>query len=305
MARTDQGERQALLITTVTRTYKREHLLARAIQSVLDQGLSASENEIVVINDSGQPLSPAEWQSDERITIYTTHQTQLCFAGNLGVSVAKGRYVHYLDDDDVLLPGAYKALLEHAESSNAVMIYGAYEGMDDDSNTLFCMRPAVQGRLFAMLVADGRIPLGCALIKRDAYIEAGGFDPVMRPAEDAEFLQRLSLLGEFEYTDNVIARFRVGPQGATTCAWEQAASAGRLKREKAFWIPNSARKLASTIQSQETRGELVRYYGGSALRHIRAGSLLIACSRLLAGARLMSRGLFSREFWAALIGASE
>lgn len=295
-----------MIISTIIRTFKREQLLARAVGTVLDQKVDGAEIEITVVNDSGEPLGPADWQKDPRVRVFTTHRTKLCFAGNAGAALSRGDYLHFLDDDDMLLPGAYQALLDVAASTSAVWTYGAYELMNEEGKVISTVRPVVRGSFFALAVADARIPLGSALIRRDAYLQAGGIDPTLIPAEDADLLQRISLVGSVEMVDHLVARFRVDPQGATTTPWTMADEAGGRKRERVFAMPCCVRELRRSLAENDNepslRGRLARYYWGSALRHLRAGSPLTALSRFGVGVQFFLPGCWSPKFWRGLRG---
>ena len=59
-----------MLISTIIRTFRRERLLAQAVQSVLRQEVPNVENEVIVVNDGGDPLSSAGWQNDERVSVF-------------------------------------------------------------------------------------------------------------------------------------------------------------------------------------------------------------------------------------------
>jgi glycosyltransferase involved in cell wall biosynthesis len=80
-------------------TYNREHLLTEAIRSVLDQTIQ--DFEIIVVNDGGKvPTVPA----DPRIRILTKANGGPASARNGGIRAAQGRYVTFLDDDDLYTP---------------------------------------------------------------------------------------------------------------------------------------------------------------------------------------------------------
>jgi|GEM_PF-3653694 len=69
-----------MLISTVIRTYNREHLLARAVDSVLAQELGPEQHEVLVINDAGVPIHKADWQNDNRVKNlqYKQNQFSIC-----------------------------------------------------------------------------------------------------------------------------------------------------------------------------------------------------------------------------------
>lgn len=292
-----------MIISTVIRTFRREVLLERAVKSVLAQELPDAELQVTVVNDAGEPLGKADWQSDERVTVVTTHRTRLCVAGNTGAALSRGEYLHFLDDDDALLPGAYASLLKVARKSDADWIYGGYEGVDDDGHLLFTVMPSIYGEVFADLVADARIPLGCALIRRDAFFAVGGLDSSVIPAEDSDLLQLIALRGQLEACEALVARFRVSSEGTTT-QWSAARAASQRKREKVFLLPECLPAIRRTARDQRTRGLVVRFYLSSAIRNARRAPLT-AISRAAVAAQLSLPGLVSPKFWRALKGVKQ
>ena len=82
--------------------------LSRAVCSVLQQSFTADEFEVIVVNDSGSPLPDADWQHSDHVRVLHTNRRERSVARNTGAAIAEGRYLHFLDDDDWLLPGALK-----------------------------------------------------------------------------------------------------------------------------------------------------------------------------------------------------
>lgn len=89
-------------ITVVIPTKERVQLLLRAIKSLETQ--TVLPDQIVVINDSKSKL-PAHLSEVARITLVESNQELgAAYCRNLGCQVAKGDYIMFLDDDDVMLP---------------------------------------------------------------------------------------------------------------------------------------------------------------------------------------------------------
>src|SRR5690349_14742956 len=83
--------------------------LSRAVASVLSQTLPpGGELEVIVVNDSGQPLPPAAWQHDPRVRVLATNRCERSIARNTGAATARGQYLHFLDDDDWMVPDAFQ-----------------------------------------------------------------------------------------------------------------------------------------------------------------------------------------------------
>ena len=93
--------------------------LNRAVESILSQEFGRSF-EVIVVNDSGRPLPPAGWQQAERVMVIDTFRRERSVARNVGAAVARGRDLHFLDDDDWLLPGALDVFWALAGSAIAI-----------------------------------------------------------------------------------------------------------------------------------------------------------------------------------------
>jgi hypothetical protein len=75
------------------------------------------------------------------------------------------------------------------------------------------------------------VTLGTALLRRSAVTNIGGFDPDTVPADDADFVIRLSRLGDFGFVDRSIVQWRRHPeaQSARSTNWRGAALRVRAK----------------------------------------------------------------------------
>lgn len=294
-----------MMISAVIPTYKREHLLREAVMSVLSQDVPGVETEVIVVNDAQQALSHADWQDIPRVTVVNTHQKERCVARNTGAALARGKYLHFLDDDDTMLPGAYSALLEAADRTGAAFSFGSYEALIDGCDVVNVVPPIAVGHAYAALVAGMGIPLGAGLLRRDAFLSAGGFDLSFVVMEDMELLQRVSMSNEFTGIDTIVARFRVGGHMLSTTTRGAGSEACRRQREKAFCHPHCLANLTKSLgehPSSALRGSLVRYYFGSAMRNAKEGRALAAISRIGAGLALLGPGLAHGRFWAAACG---
>ncbi|MEN6606717.1 MAG: glycosyltransferase family A protein, partial [Bryobacteraceae bacterium] len=151
--------------------------LARAVCSILEQDFRRDEFEVIVVNDSGLPLAESDWQHSPRVRVIATPRRERCVARNTGAAIASGRYLHFLDDDDLLLPGALEAFWKLAQSAKAAWLFGSWQTIDNSGALIDEFRPALDGNLFALLVAGEGLPLQASIVRSDRFFEAGGFDP--------------------------------------------------------------------------------------------------------------------------------
>ena len=107
-------------------TFNHAHYLGRAIESVLKQGEAGYE--IIVVDDGStdnttQLMHEYEVRTGEKARYVFQQNQGPGAARNHGVRLAKGRYVLFLDGDDVLLPdalGRFREALEQCPSVDFV-----------------------------------------------------------------------------------------------------------------------------------------------------------------------------------------
>lgn len=111
------------MITVITPTYNRAKYLGSAIESVLAQ--TYSDLELIIVDDNAEkPEAREETEKvvnsykDSRIR-YVKNQKNLGGAAsrNVGIKLAQGSHIAFLDDDDLYLPDRlevqYKQMVEH------------------------------------------------------------------------------------------------------------------------------------------------------------------------------------------------
>jgi glycosyltransferase involved in cell wall biosynthesis len=204
------NENQQPQITTVIPTYRRPHLLKRAIRSALNQTFTDLQ-VCVYDNASGDDTAAvvAEFmQKDLRVKYF-------CHAENIGavpnfiyaMQEINTPYFSFLSDDDVLLPNFYKdAMIGFAEHPDVIFSAGdvigvseAGEGYAGGTQFLSWQRTgyfAPPEALNEMIRTHSPIGLTSVLFKREVLTEFGVFDPGL-------------LLGDLDMLMRLTARFPV------------------------------------------------------------------------------------------------
>jgi glycosyltransferase involved in cell wall biosynthesis len=183
------------LVTVIIPTYNRSHIVTDAINSVLAQTL---KNFQLIIIDDGS--------TDNTRNVLATYQGKVEYfykanggassARNVGLRMAKGKYVAFLDSDDIWHSERLEMLvnfMEHNGSYSAV--FTDCESIDGDGNMIDTTR-------FGELFSGGEPSLlfflehmfsgfACMCI-RSALLEVGEFDETLRTAEDIDYALRLA-----------------------------------------------------------------------------------------------------------------
>jgi glycosyltransferase involved in cell wall biosynthesis len=272
--------------------------LSRAVYSVLDQTVSHVDFEIIVVNDSGQPLPEMEWQHSECVHIITTQRRERSVARNTGAAIAQGKYLYFLDDDDIMLPGALQAFWELAGVTNAVWLYGSYQVVDNDGNLIDEFHPDLTGNVSAYLIAGEGIPFQASLLRTTGFYSAGEFDVYFSVGtQDRDLARRVSLLGDVAKTPALITQIRVGRARSST-NWSILPKLDRMGREKAFSQPGVFARLWDSAEgSNYLHGRVSRAYLASSVWNLKRKNILIALSRLVSLAAFALPYVLSSEFW--------
>jgi glycosyltransferase involved in cell wall biosynthesis len=272
--------------------------LSRTVRSVLNQQLDAADFEVIVVNDSGSPLPEVDWHHFERVQIINTNCRERSVARNTGAAIAKGKYLHFLDDDDILLPGAMQTFWELDQENKAAFLYGSYQTVDNDGNLVDIFHPGITGNISALLVAGESIPFQASLLRADDFFVVGAFDsdPQIIGVEDRDVGRRLALTSFVAYTPTIVAQIRIGEQSSTT-DWSKIAKGDRWGREKALNTPNAYTRVRASISSNYWHGRVSQAYFASMVWNLKHKRLFIAISRAAAGLACVSWHILTPDFW--------
>jgi glycosyltransferase involved in cell wall biosynthesis len=198
------------LVSVIVPTYGRPAMLERALSSILRQ--SYRQFEIVVVNDGGVDVAENIRRLDHEGRIkYVRHGSNLGLAAarNTGIGQARGKYVAYLDDDDVFYPDHLMTLVEYLEGHPAFMVayadaaYVTQQRREHDYvETGREVRYSVDFDR-ERLLTQNYIPAPCILHRRDCLQQVGQFDPDLPRYEDWDLWIRMSRRFVFSHVKKV------------------------------------------------------------------------------------------------------
>lgn len=297
-----------MFCTTIIPTVGRK-TLGRAVQSVLDQKFPHDQYEVIVVNDSGLPLANEDWQGSPLVRVVNTNHRERCIARNVGAALANGRYLHFLDDDDWLLPYALQNLWKLAQANpQGAWLYGGTVVYDRDDRPVTQLIHSLESNCFVHTMAGEWVPLQASFIHHEKFHLVGGFNPLIPGAEDIDLTRKMALRFDFVGTHDLIAGVEFGSLGSTTNR-AKALLAGREARELILEESGVPERLWQSATTAYWRGRIVRLYWTSAVLNFMHRKLLRALSRLLLGFAVLLRSgltsLLSREFWKAILRPHE
>ena len=123
------------LVSIITPCYNSEKFLDECISSVLNQTYQNWEMLIVDDNssDNSSILINSYSKKDERIKpLYLNDNIGAAMARNKAISKAKGKYLAFLDSDDVWLPKKLEVQTNFMKKNNCSFVFSSYSVITDD-----------------------------------------------------------------------------------------------------------------------------------------------------------------------------
>lgn len=186
-------------VSVVIPTHNRAELVVRAIRSVLAQTMS--DFELIVVDDASTDDTEAVVQriGDARLQyVRLAENGRQSRALNEGISRACADWVAFLDDDDEWWPHKLEAQLARlAETPDASAVYCRCNVQTSEGLRSPIARSELpEGDITDALLSRRMLitPSGY-VVRRDALIDAGGFDEALFASQDMDLWLRLCQAG--------------------------------------------------------------------------------------------------------------
>ena len=198
-------------VSVIVPTHDRVRLLPLTLESVLWQ--RDVELEVIVVDDASTEdvRSAIERLHDQRVRVLRQEQPHgVCVARNRGVSEAGGRWIAFIDDDDLWAPDKLTSQIRAAEEGSCGWAYVGSVNVTEDLRILGGAPPAAPDDVVAALPRVNLIPGGCSgvAVHRD-LLPGAPFDPSCRYSEDWDLWIRLSRLDRPARVNRPLVGYRI------------------------------------------------------------------------------------------------
>jgi glycosyltransferase involved in cell wall biosynthesis len=200
-------------VSVVIPAFNPGQFIVHAIEGVLAQ--TYQDFEIIVVDDASTDghkefLEPYL----SRIQYVRQEHAGSAVARNRGILLSRGKYIAFLDADDLWAPDKLKKQVDLLEQDpDAILTYSDFSksktpGQGGES-TLNLRKHWKAGEEFTSLLRENFIHTSSVLVRKDSLSESGMFDPMLMNAQDWDLWIRLARAGKFLFINEVLSHYRV------------------------------------------------------------------------------------------------
>lgn len=222
------------LVDIILPIYKAEQLVYESIESVISQNYT--NWHLYIVDDASNDNRLAEIKSkyadlNGKITYHqfkTNRRAAAC--RNYAISLGKGKFIAFIDQDDVWLHDKLQSQIDKIESSGADAVHGNIQFINYSSNIIW---PELTDRenksrqqidwentpkiaLANKLFITPNIRIISTLINRDIFEKIGGFKDEYFGGEDELFWFEIAYHGRIGYLNKVLISRRVHENNTVT-----------------------------------------------------------------------------------------
>lgn len=225
-------------VSVIIPTYNRADYVRESIESVLAQ--TYTDYEIIIVDDGSmddtrEVLKP--WIDDGTIRyVYQENQGESA-ARNNGIRMAQGRYISFLDSDDLFLPTKFEKQVAYLDSHpEEAFVQSWYAKFDDAGNDLgYRDTSDISGKVYPGILLDWSVLLAVPSVVVRAKIlkDVGGFDEAIYWGPDLDLWRRITQKYPIGVIPEVLCKIRVHP-GNISGDKVSAAASFAVYLQKAF-----------------------------------------------------------------------
>ena len=198
---------QTPLVSFIVTTYNLpETLLKECLQSIIDLSLNNREIEIILIDDGSDESALAQIEEmRDRIIYLWQPNNGVSVARNMGIKIASGKYIQFIDGDDKLIQAGYEHCLDIVRFNDPDIVLFNFTNKDDDIDTPYLFEGPVSGDEY---MRRNNIKASvCSYVFSRRILADLKFTPGVEFGEDEEFTPQLILSAERLYATDTCAYY--------------------------------------------------------------------------------------------------
>lgn len=206
------------LVSVIVRTHQRPDILKEALISLRNQ--TYPNIEVVIVEDGAnqsEQMIQSEFSNINIRYFATGQKVGRSKAGNLAIQKASGKYINFLDDDDLFFADHVEVLVNVLEHSTEKAAYSIGLETSIQITSLSPYRYKIKKAQTIhhqpfdriMLCHHNYIPIQCIMFSRELFDLYGGLDESVDALEDWDLWVRYSLHTDFVYVEKTTSIYRI------------------------------------------------------------------------------------------------
>lgn len=214
-------------VSIIINTYKRDiSILDQAVKSAVNQ--TYCNKEIVVVDDNSDDVLSQSIKDCigkyNGLVLYAGYEGNkgACFARNFGAQLTNGKYLAFLDDDDIWHTDKIEKQVAYLEKQKCLLVGCNSYHVTVDSNW------NEQSRVLDARTTSSEITMeqllnknvvgGCSfpLMLRSAFEEVGGFTVGLPSAQDYDLWIRIKMIGKVGHIQEALLDYYIHKAGSIT-----------------------------------------------------------------------------------------
>ena len=203
------------LVSVILPTYNCAHFLSESVGSILLQ--TYNPYEVIVVDDGStdntkEVLNPFM----HRIKYIKLEQNKgLPAARNIGIQSAQGKYIAFIDADDLWLPEKLQTDIEYfGKHPDISMIYSKHMNIDDKGRVLDgCTKKRLpSGNIFIQLFSEQNFIIpSSVVVQKEVFETTGLFDEQLFNCQDWDMWLRIAFYFKVAGINKQLVKYRHNP----------------------------------------------------------------------------------------------
>jgi glycosyltransferase involved in cell wall biosynthesis len=205
-------------ISVIIPTYNRANLIEKAIKSVLKQ--TYQDFEIIIVDDGSTDNTEEIIRGfkDKRVKYIKKYKKNrgISVARNIGIKIARGKYIAFLDSDDEWFPEKLNKQIKILQDGSPELgvVYSISCYIDESGKNINKLRNSkkVEGYIYEDLLGKNYVGTpSTVLIRKECFHQVGLFDDLLNAQEDWDMWIRIAKYYRFALIKIPLVKYRLHP----------------------------------------------------------------------------------------------
>ncbi len=232
------------VVSIITPAYNAAPYLAETIRSVQNQ--TFFDWEMIIVDDCSKDntlsIARSLSETDDRIKVYQNSKNSgVAATRNFALEKANGKYIAFLDSDDLWLPEKLEKQIDFMDSNQYVLTYTNYQKFDTNTGQRY--KKIIRApKVMTAKKIFGNTSIGCLTVMVNREMSGQFQMPLLNHMEDNITWQKILSKGYKGYRlDIVLSLYREGNQSLTSGKKKAAKQQWDIYRNYyGFSVPRSA-----------------------------------------------------------------